>query len=98
MPARTARETGPLHPGADGARPIVPPVLAGFLAVAAERATSLRAENEMLHAKLARLSRAIHGLASDLAASRRECRRQQLEIAALRAEHARMQQRLRSGA
>ena len=66
--------------------------------VSAARATALRVENENLLSKLSRLSRAIQGLASDLAASRRECRRQQLEIAALRSENALLQDRLRTAA
>jgi hypothetical protein len=45
-------------------------------------------ENEALQVKLVRVSRAIHGLVSDLAATRRECRRKQLEIESLRAENA----------
>lgn len=98
LPARTVRDTGAFPPVADGARPIVPAPLAAFLAVAAERSTSLRAENDSLHAKLSRLSHAIQGLASDLAASRRECRRQQLEIDALRAENSTLRQEPRAAA
>lgn len=52
----------------------------------AQRVSDLRRENEVLQVKLVRVSRAIHGLAADLAASRRDCRRKQVEIDSLRAE------------
>src|SRR4051812_23217506 len=45
----------------------------------------LRAENEMLLLKLARVSTAIRGLASDLARSKRENRRKQIELESLQA-------------
>jgi len=45
----------------------------------------LRAENEILLLKLARVSTAIRGLASDLAGSKRENRRKQLELESLHA-------------
>ena len=48
----------------------------------------LLTENEVLLTKLGRVSSAIQGLVSDLASSRRESRRKQLEIDSLRAENA----------
>ena len=81
---------------AAGAREIRPASRIGLMS--AQLAASLRAENDALAAKLSRVSRAIQGLASELAASRRECRRQQLEINALRAENALLQDRLRAAA
>jgi hypothetical protein len=45
----------------------------------------LRAENEVLLVKLARVSTATRGLASDLARSKRENRRKQLELESLHA-------------
>jgi hypothetical protein len=51
----------------------------------AQALADLRRENELLLEKLERTSRALRGLASDLAASRRELRLKDAEIAQLRA-------------
>ena len=82
-PARTVRDQRCLPPVAAGARTADP---------AGSAAESLWVENANLFVKLSRLSGAIQALASELAASRRECRRQELEIRALRGQNARLRE------
>ena len=57
----------------------------------------LRLENEALVAKLARLAPALRGLARDLAIARRDSRRKQAQIEALRDENARLRAHLPGG-
>ena len=78
----------PLASEAHQARAVPPPAPRG-----GEAPDMVRAENDALHMRLARLSRVTQGLASDLAATRRESRRQELEIAALRSENDELRRR-----
>ena len=94
--ARTDCDPTPLSGVAAGVREIGPAAHIGLMS--AQLAAALRAENDALGVKLSRVSRAIQGLASDLAASRRECRRQQLEIDALREENAILRRELQIAA
>ena len=63
---------------------------AGTAAGSGRLVVGLRHENDALVIKLARLGRAVRGLAADLAAARRDCREKAQQIDSLKAENARL--------
>lgn len=94
LPLPTSASQGPtagnlLLPAGGWAPATEPPLSRAEEWASASQLAGLGRENEVLHSKLVRMSRALHAMASDLAAARSECRKQQQEIATLRAELAR---------